>query len=269
MSEERPDDFFSWRCRLGPPDALPEQGLDDRDMTWEKLAPRLTKASGQVSRRQVPAQSFNIPGQSWYHRLPVYRIAAACLLLLLVPAARLFHNPTPPPTERSVTPPAASSPAVSPSTHLIPQSTERDPLLQSGPTPKELARMQHIINKTPSPRVSVASPHATVPSPRASGPPRTTAANRFPHTTAATAQDSVSPPPSVSIPARPDSPVQISGLIHPPEAAPISSQNTLKNKQLRIVHLNELDNPRHPEPGMTSILSREPDIRIRILLKNH
>ena len=44
MSDERPDEFFSWRSRLGPPDALPEQGLDNRDLTWEKLAHRLGKA---------------------------------------------------------------------------------------------------------------------------------------------------------------------------------------------------------------------------------
>src|ERR1700754_4104146 len=71
MSNERPDDFFSWRSRLGAPDALPEQGLDDRELAWEKLAERL---------REKPRR-----------RMTGYWIAAACLLLVLIPAARLFQ----------------------------------------------------------------------------------------------------------------------------------------------------------------------------------
>lgn len=71
MSNERPDEFLSWRGRLSRPDALPEQGLDDRELSWEKLAERL---------REKP------------RRRTGYWIAAACLLLALAPVARLFRD---------------------------------------------------------------------------------------------------------------------------------------------------------------------------------
>ena len=41
MSNERPDDFLAWRGHLASPDALPEQGLDDKEVSWERLAERL------------------------------------------------------------------------------------------------------------------------------------------------------------------------------------------------------------------------------------
>jgi hypothetical protein len=78
MSNERPDDFQAWRSLLGQPDALPEQGLADKDATWDRLFERLAEK----------------PRRRW----PVYGVAAACILLALVPAARLFQdrpvNPT-------------------------------------------------------------------------------------------------------------------------------------------------------------------------------
>ena len=67
----------------------------------------------------------------------------------------------------------------------------------------------------------------------------------------------------------PDSPVLISGLTRSPETVPTPLQNALKNKQLRIVHVNELDNSPNPASATTSIRSPEPDIRVLILLKNH
>ena len=266
MSDERPDEFFSWRSRLGPPDALPEQGLDNRDLTWEKLAHRLEKTAGRTPR------SLGIPGQSSRHpsgshasansafarlrparlqttrrRFPAYRIAAACLLLLLIPAARLFHNH---PTQ---TPHQSGAVASRPSTPHTPQPTEIDPpLLQSGPTPKELTRLQGMNNnKTRSAKASMY--------------------NRFPHTPAAIPQDSLSSPAPIGAGVQPVPPVQISALTRSPETAPspASPQNTLKTKQLRVVHINDLDNPGRPEPSMTSIPGREPDIRVLIILKNH
>src|SRR5579859_4025896 len=72
MSNETPDEFAAWRTRLRQPDALPEQGLADKDAAWDKLFGRLS----EKPRR----------------RLYGYRIVAACILLSLIPAARLFQG---------------------------------------------------------------------------------------------------------------------------------------------------------------------------------
>ena len=72
MSNERKDEFLSWRGRLDPMEGVPGQGLDDREQTWDRLAKRL---------RGKPRR-----------RLPLYGIAAACLLLVTIPAARFFHG---------------------------------------------------------------------------------------------------------------------------------------------------------------------------------
>jgi hypothetical protein len=242
MSDERPDEFFSWRSRLGPPDALPEQGLDNRDLTWEKLTRRLGNTPGQDSASLPSGNYASI--KNALARLPVYRIAAACLLLLLIPAARLFHNrPTPGITSpRSGTltarPPGRQAP-------LILDPAEASPVLRSAPPPKDLVRLQSINNKT--------------------RPAKTVLRKTIPQNQFAKPGDSLSSPANPGI--VPDPPVQISGLPRSPD--PTSSQNTLISKQLKIVHINELDNPSHPEPAMTSIRSRDPDIRVLIILKNH
>jgi hypothetical protein len=73
MSNERTDEFLKWRGLLDQPEARPDQVLDDRESTWQKLADRL--------------------GERRRNRLSGYRIAAACLLfVLLIPAARLFQD---------------------------------------------------------------------------------------------------------------------------------------------------------------------------------
>jgi hypothetical protein len=74
MSNERTDDFLSWRGRLDQPDALPEQGLDNHEASWQRLAERL---------REKP------------RRLTGYWVAAACLLLALIPAVRFLHPRSP------------------------------------------------------------------------------------------------------------------------------------------------------------------------------
>jgi hypothetical protein len=71
MSNERTDEFLPWRGRLDQPDALPEQGLDDHEASWQRLAERL---------REKPRR-----------RLTRYWVAAACLLFALIPAVRFFH----------------------------------------------------------------------------------------------------------------------------------------------------------------------------------
>jgi len=73
MSNERTDEFLRWRGLLDQPDARPDQVLDDREATWQKLADRL--------------------GEHRRNRLYGYRIAAACLLFaLIIPAVRLFQD---------------------------------------------------------------------------------------------------------------------------------------------------------------------------------
>jgi hypothetical protein len=96
MSNERPDDFLSWRRTLSQPDALSEHGLEDKEISWEKLAERL---------REKPRR-----------RWTGYWIAAACLLLALVPVAHLFRDHSRAGSQR----PTAMGPAALLSTSLPP-----------------------------------------------------------------------------------------------------------------------------------------------------
>jgi hypothetical protein len=75
MSNERTDEFLSWRGRLDQPDALPEQGLDNHEASWQRLAERL---------REKPRR-----------RMTGYWAAAACLLLALIPTIRFLHPRSP------------------------------------------------------------------------------------------------------------------------------------------------------------------------------
>src|ERR1700753_2028024 len=73
MSNERIDEFLSWRGRLDGPEAIPGVGLDDREATWERLMDRIAE---KPRRRRI----------FWY------RLAAACVLLALIPTIRFFHE---------------------------------------------------------------------------------------------------------------------------------------------------------------------------------
>ena len=75
MSNEKTDEFLSWRGRLDHRDALPEQGLENHEASWQRLAERL---------REKPRR-----------RLSGYWVAAACLLLALIPAIRFLHPRSP------------------------------------------------------------------------------------------------------------------------------------------------------------------------------
>jgi hypothetical protein len=73
MSNERADEFLCWRGRLTAPDALPEQGLEDKELSWQRLAERMQK---QPRRHYI----------AWW-------IAAACLILaFFLPTTHLFHG---------------------------------------------------------------------------------------------------------------------------------------------------------------------------------
>src|SRR5579885_1872516 len=76
MSRETPDEPAGaeqrWRRLLREPDALPGQGLADKDAAWDTLFERLNAK----------------PRRSFFG----YRIVAACILIALIPASRLFHE---------------------------------------------------------------------------------------------------------------------------------------------------------------------------------
>jgi hypothetical protein len=93
MSNERADEFLSWRGRLGQPHALPEQGLDNPEAVWQRLNARL-RGAGQGAEvvRGEPALRER---SSWQGRPNRYAIAAALLLLLAIPAALLYRGTRP------------------------------------------------------------------------------------------------------------------------------------------------------------------------------
>ena len=72
MSNERQNDFLSWRTSLDNPDGIPGLGLDNKEAAWENLLDRLA---------ETPRRNYT----AWY-------IAAACFLLALLPA---LHHPKP------------------------------------------------------------------------------------------------------------------------------------------------------------------------------
>jgi hypothetical protein len=110
MSNEKIDDFLSWRGRLDDPHGVPGQGLDDHEATWERLLDKI---------RETPRRRLFFG----------YRLVAACLLLALIPATWLFQGhrrhiismrpavlkrvvspiPAPPPVAATQAPPVAAT----------------------------------------------------------------------------------------------------------------------------------------------------------------
>ncbi|HEV3413623.1 MAG TPA: hypothetical protein VG101_14180 [Puia sp.] len=128
MSNEKADEFVTWRGRLTPPDALPEQGLEDKEMSWQRLAERLEK---QPRRHNI----------AWW-------IAAACLILaFFLPATHLFrgrpnhpghvatHIPTriPSAPHPSTLRPAEPAPGHAPS-HADPRTAQPNPAMANPAT---------------------------------------------------------------------------------------------------------------------------------------
>jgi hypothetical protein len=82
MSNERIDEFLSWRKKLDDPAGV--EGLDDHEATWERLMEKFREAP-----RRRPFFG--------------YRLAAACVLLALIPAIRMLRGrPVPSVTMRPV-----------------------------------------------------------------------------------------------------------------------------------------------------------------------
>jgi hypothetical protein len=216
MSNEKHDEFSSWRSLLGSRDALSEQGLDSRDQTWEKLTRRLQPYP--VARR----------------RSLVYWMAAACLLLVLAPAMLLVRSDQRVNGRQPVDRPAA-----------VRGTADR----VEAPPAFAVRQFGH-----PSGRDVVLR--------------RRTAWSRAPLKSAAT------PPPAVPpIPEAPTGQLPVAILQNLPVAGALpavdSTRNRLTDKELRIVHINEIGNSDRSEPAMTSTDKRNGalDIKAVILLK--
>ena len=110
MSNEKHDEFSSWRSLLGSQDALPEHGLDSRDRTWEKLTHRL-RPQPAVRRRNL-----------------VYWVAAACFLLVLVPAILFVGSGRQISAPTAADPGRVQAPSVPPSRYPV----EGDIVFRSG-----------------------------------------------------------------------------------------------------------------------------------------
>jgi hypothetical protein len=193
MSNERIDEFLSWRGRLDDRQGVPGQGLDDREATWERLMDKIS----ETPRRR---------------RFFVYRLAAACALLALIPTVRFFQDrhtrivPIRPALLKRVASPAPSPMPVAPSPMpapavTVPVATKRmgrDGLERSGKRP---------------PRGPQEQP------PQLAGLPAARATVTVPPPDPAIAQLNIKP---------------------------------LKNKPLRVVHINELPGAPGPLPAMAA-----------------
>ncbi|HEY4109667.1 hypothetical protein [Puia sp.] len=167
-SERTPDAFAAWRHKLAQPEALPEQGLTDKDAAWDKLFERLGE--------KPPRPLFG------------YRAVAACILILLIPAARLFQDRTTggkdrPVAEKMRPAPMQATPGVLPT--------------RQGPAPLPPAKML-------KPRTRPAA----APAPTTPGQPATIAPGQLATITlqpaTITAQPaSVAPPPVTARPSKP------------------------------------------------------------------
>ncbi|MBN9385720.1 MAG: hypothetical protein J0H74_33505 [Chitinophagaceae bacterium] len=207
MDNERPSEYRSWRHRLEEPGALPGAGLTDKEAAWDKLYQRL----GETPRRRP---------------LPWLWAAAACLLLALIPTALLFR-------EKKDTPPAGTPKmAVHPKTN--PARTNQHPTDQTQPR-TSIPEPSLVIQNTPSPR-PVALPHPI----RRERPASAKTADRAlaPIALQSSAPDPVAVEPSVHPP--------LPNLLMAPRSdlsRPIIAAQTTPKKELRVVHINELEPP--------------------------
>ena len=184
MSNEKIDDFLSWRGRLDDPQGVPGQGLDDHEATWERLMDRI---------RETPRR----------RRVFGYRLAAACLLLALIPAVRFFQD--------------------RPTRIVSIRSAERKRVLTPIPVAPPAAAIAAARREKPS-KPLPKEPH---------GMPRPQEQQHEP------------------LAALPTSPAAVT--VMPPDTGIAQlTAKPLKNKALRVVHINELSGRDGPEPAVTA-----------------
>ena len=184
MSNEKIDDFLSWRGRLDDPQGVPGQGLDDHEATWERLMDRI---------RETPRR----------RRVFGYRLAAACLLLALIPAVRFFQD--------------------RPTRIVSIRSAERKRVLTPIPVAPPAAAIAAARREKPS-KPLPQEPH---------GLPRPQEQQHEP------------------LAALPTSPAAVT--VMPPDTGIAQlTAKPLKNKALRVVHINELSGRDGPEPAVTA-----------------
>ena len=181
MSNEKTDDFLAWRGRMDDPQGVPGHGLDDHEVTWERLMDRIS----ETPRRR---------------RFFGYRLIAACLLLALIPGVRFFqdrHN------------------------HLL--------------------SMRPVEPKRVVSPIPVAPPVAIIPPPHHPAVPQA----------AATRREKLSKPLPPQLAILPISPAIVT--VTPPDTGVAQmTAKPLKNKPLRVVHINELSGRDAPEPAVTA-----------------
>lgn len=186
MSNERIDEFLSWRGRLDGPEGVPGQGLDDREASWERLMDRF---------KEPPRRK----------RFWGYGIAAACLLLALIPAARLFqdrHGPASRPSPQAV--PAAEAHTTAPVVTV--PLVHAEPVLSASPeeVTRRIGKKAAVGHRETGIKVAALAESPVV---------------------VATSPDSV-----------------VANIIAKP----------MKNKELRIIHINEVSGSAAPSPSVTA-----------------
>ena len=158
MSNERIDDFLSWRGRLEDPEGIPGQTLDDREAAWERLMDKL---------RETPRRRFS-----------GYRIAAACLLLALIPAGTIHRAVliTAPPRiarQQPAPAPASASTRPRPAKSALPAKTAL-PAKAARPAKTTPAAAPSTAPAAPPPAVRLAAAPPETPAPALNAATQTT-----------------------------------------------------------------------------------------------
>jgi len=255
MSRETPDEPAGaeqhwrrlWQKILREPDALPGQGLADKDAAWEKLSGRLNAK---------PRWRLRITG--WFgDPFSGLRIAAACILVVLIPVSRLFHDRDRPGPGR---PAAAAQPQETigihpPATAGQPQESNAirmpatAPIVAVPPAVPAPAITAGRAGKQPEKRpvadrlASAGTKH--IPAPAGVPPAKMNSA-----ASAAPAVPSASTAPSAAIPAPPA--LILTESTPPNPAAP---PKPAAKKQWKVVDINELE-PGNTQPRM--VAGRQP-----------
>ena len=231
MSNERTDEFLSWRGRLDQPDALPEQGLDNHEASWQRLAERL---------RETP------------RRLTGYWVAAACLLLALIPAIRLIHPRSPAVALRPPVP-------VTRHTSVRQQALAEKVAAGSLPVADPINARSHLLNTPPAPH----SFPLLLPTPRTELPLLSSAVTSASSRTVPPLQSSPVPsnglfsnglsPDSIIAPTAPPTinpaAVPVPGIRPATDSHQLMALLPVPKKQLKVVYYNEISNPSGPSPS--------------------